>query len=397
MFHLILPQIIFMYPALYYFFFDVFGIEINGLKYLPSFGFFVAISFLLAAYFFGKELKRKEQLGFLSAGKEKVLKGKPASAMELLSNGVIGFLLGFKFIGLFLGSTEGVEIKEYIFSSKGSPLAGIVLAGIFVYLKYKEKDKEKLVEPKWVEETVHPYQRVSELTMIAALAGIIGAKIFHQFEYWDQFIQDPIGNLFSDSGLTFYGGLIVGAASVMYYVRKKGMNILVVADACAPALILAYAIGRIGCQVSGDGDWGIESLEPKPQWLGFLPDWMWAYSFPHNVNEVGVPLADCSGWEPYCAVLPHPVFPTAFYETVMGLAIFGFLWSIRKKITTPGIMFSLYLVFNGAERFLIEHIRVNSTFDFLGIQITQAQLISSILMIIGLSGIIYFYQRGRKA
>ncbi|MCX6180945.1 MAG: prolipoprotein diacylglyceryl transferase, partial [Bacteroidetes bacterium] len=273
-----------MYPALYYFFYDVFGWEINGLKYLPSFGFFVAMSFLLAAYFFAKELKRKEELGFLSAGKEKVLKGKPASAVELITNGAIGFLLGFKFLGLFLGSAEGVEIKEYIFSSKGHPLAGIVLGAFFAYLKFREKDKEKLVEPKWVDEIVHPHQRVSEITMIAALAGIIGAKLFHQFENWDTFMRDPLGNLFSDSGLTFYGGLILGAGAVVYYVKKKGMNILVVMDACAPALILAYAIGRIGCQVSGDGDWGVPNLEPKPEWMGFLPDWMWAYDFPHNVN-----------------------------------------------------------------------------------------------------------------
>ncbi len=385
-----------MYPALYYFFYDVFGWEIDGLKYLPSFGFFVAMSFLSAAYFFGKELKRKEQLGFLSAGTEKILKGKPASAVELISNGAIGFVLGFKFVGLFLGSTDGVEIKEYIFSSKGNPLAGIILGAFFVYLKYKEKDKEKLVEPKWVEETVHPYQRVSELTMIAALAGIIGAKLFHQFENWEEFMRDPIGNLFSDSGLTFYGGLILGAGAVIYYVRKKGMNILVVADACAPALILAYAIGRIGCQVSGDGDWGIENLDPKPEWLGFLPDWMWAYSFPHNVNEVGVPLADCGGWEPYCTMLPAPVYPTAFYETLMGLAIFGFLWAIRKKISIPGMMFSIYLLLNGVERFTIELIRVNNEGDFLGMKITQAQFISSTLMLIGLTGMAYFYKKGKK-
>ena len=385
-----------MYPALYYFFFDVFGIEVEGLKYLPSFGFCVAVSFLLAAYFFGLELKRKEALGFLSAGKEKVLKGKPASAMELLSNAAIGFLLGFKFIGLFLGAAEGIEMKEYIFSSKGNPLAGVVLGAFFAYLKFKEKDKEKLVEPKWVDEIVHPYQRVSELTMIAAIAGIIGAKVFHQFEYWDQFIQDPIGNLFSDSGLTFYGGLILGAGSVMYYARKKGMNILVVADACSPALILAYAIGRIGCQVSGDGDWGVVNTAPKPGWMGFLPDWMWAYNFPHNVNGVGVDLINCAGWEPYCTALPQAVYPTAFYETVMGLMIFGFLWAVRKRITVTGIMFCLYLFLNGAERFTIEQMRVNSTFEFLGMQITQAQLISSILMLIGASGMAYFYKRAKK-
>ncbi|MFM7023361.1 MAG: prolipoprotein diacylglyceryl transferase [Flavobacteriales bacterium] len=385
-----------MYPALYYFFYDVFGWEIDGLKYLPSFGFFVAMSFLAAAYFFGKELKRKEQQGLLSPTTEKFLKGKPASAMELATNGLIGFILGFKFIGLFLGSAGELEIKDYLFSAEGNLLAGIALGALFVYLKYTEKEKEKLVEPKWVNELVHPYQRVSEITMIAAVAGIIGAKIFHQLENWNEFMRDPIGNLFSDSGLTFYGGLILGTAAVVYYVRKKGMNVLVVADAIAPALILAYAIGRIGCQVSGDGDWGIANLEPKPEWLGFLPDWMWAYDFPHNVNKQGILMADCGGWEPYCAVLPVKVFPTAFYETLMGLIIFGFLWAIRKKISIPGTMFCIYLFFNGVERFLIELIRVNNEGTFLGMQITQAQFISSLLMIIGAIGTVYLYKKGKK-
>ncbi|MCX6181958.1 MAG: prolipoprotein diacylglyceryl transferase, partial [Bacteroidetes bacterium] len=158
----------------------------------------------------------------------------------------------------------------------------------------------------------------------------------------------------------------------------------------------AYAIGRIGCQVSGDGDWGVPNLEPKPEWMGFLPDWMWAYDFPHNVNSQGVAMADCVGWEPYCAVLKEPVYPTAFYETLMGLAIFGFLWSIRKKISIPGIMFSIYLVLNGAERFTIELIRVNNEGEFLGMKITQAQFISSLLILIGITGVAYFYKKGKK-
>ncbi len=386
-----------MYPTLFHFFYDVFGLEIDKLKFFPAFGFIVATSFIAAAFFFGRELKRKEQLGLLFPSTEKMLVGKPASTGELALNGLIGFIFGFKIIGIIVGEADGMEMKGYMSSSHGSWVAGLLLAGVFVYMKYHEKQKEKLPEPKWIDAKIFPSQRVGEITMVAAVSGIIGAKIFHQFEYWEEFKANPIESLLSTSGLTFYGGLICGALAVGYYVRKKQMNPWVICDAIAPSLILAYAIGRIGCQVSGDGDWGIENISPKPEWMSFLPDWMWAYNFPHNVNEVGVKIADCGAWAPYCNQLPIPVYPTAFYETIMGLLIFGILWLLRKRISTPGVIFSLYLIFNGMERFIIEQIRVNSTFEFLGITMTQAQLISSILMIMGVFGIFYFKMTNKKA
>jgi prolipoprotein diacylglyceryltransferase len=87
--------------------------------------------------------------------------------------------------------------------------------------------------------------------------GILGAKLFDNLENWDRFIQNPIGNLLSPSGLTFYGGLICAAIAICWYAAKKGIKLWHLVDSAAPALMIAYAIGRIGCQVSGDGDWGI--------------------------------------------------------------------------------------------------------------------------------------------
>jgi phosphatidylglycerol:prolipoprotein diacylglycerol transferase len=387
----------YMYPTLYHFFYDVFGLQIDALQFFPAFGFIVAMSFIAAAFFFGRELKRKEQAGFLFPITEKVLTGKPASVSEMVTNGIIGFIFGYKILGIFFGSAEGMVMKDYMFSKYGSWTAGLLLAAAFAYMKYREKEKDKLPEPKWVDAKIYPSQRVGEITMVAALAGIIGAKVFHQFEYWEEFKANPMESLLSPSGLTFYGGLICGAIAVVYYVRKRQMNPWVIADAVAPSLILAYAIGRIGCQVSGDGDWGIESTSPKPGWMSFLPDWMWSYNFPHNVNEVGVPMANCDAWAPYCNQLPVGVYPTAFYEVLMGFTIFGILWMVRKRITTPGVIFCLYLIFNGLERFTIEQIRVNSTFEFIGITMTQAQLISFILMLVGTIGIIYFKMTSKKA
>jgi prolipoprotein diacylglyceryltransferase len=98
---------------------------------------------------------------------------------------------------------------------------------------------------------------VGDITVIAAIAGFLGAKIFDNLENWDRFIQNPIGNLLSPSGLTFYGGLILATVSILVFARKKGISIRHLVDSAAPALMIAYAIGRMGCHVSGDGDWGI--------------------------------------------------------------------------------------------------------------------------------------------
>ncbi len=121
----------------------------------------------------------------------------------------------------------------------------------------------------------------------------------------------------------------------------------------------------------------------QPDWLSFLPSWLWAYDYPHNVLGEGVPIAGCVG--KYCYKLAQPVFPTPpIYETLMSLIIFGILWLLRKKLTIPGQLFAIYLVFNGLERGLIEQIRVNNLMSFLGMQITQAQLISTILVLAGI-------------
>jgi prolipoprotein diacylglyceryltransferase len=108
---------------------------------------------------------------------------------------------------------------------------------------------------------------------------------------------------------------------------------------------------------------------------------MVAYTYPNNVLSDGVPLAGCEGQ--WCRYLPNPVFPTPFYETLMGLAIFGILWGLRKRITAPGMLFGLYLLLNGLERFVIEKIRVNTTYKLGFWNPTQAEIIALVLMILG--------------
>lgn len=413
-----------MYPNLYYFLKDTFGIEPWGFtQYINSFGFFVALSFLLAAYILTKELKRKEGEGLLEYSEEKQIIGAPITPTEVISSLVFGFIVGYKLIGIFFNG-EDVHPQEYIFSAKGSFIGGILLAALFTGLKYKEKKGSQLPKPETKITKVWPHQRVSDITVIAAVAGFLGAKVFDNLENWDRFIQNPIGNLLSPSGLTFYGGLICATIAILWFAKKNNIGIRSLCDAAAPALMISYATGRIGCQVSGDGDWGIfnsaytltadgtivkasthqfsqtiaqggEYVRYLVQTFGgaekiphaffegpsFLPNWMFAYHYPHNVNEVGAMIPGCTG--AYCTQLNPLVFPTPFYEFLACTLLFVILWAVRKRFAVPGQLFGLYLIFNGLERFIIEKIRVNSTYDIWGFHPTQAELISSFLILVG--------------
>ncbi len=114
----------------------------------------------------------------------------------------------------------------------------------------------------------------------------------------------------------------------------------------------------------------------------FLPNWLFAYTYPNNVNEDGIQLPECE--DRYCRVLPQPVFPTPLYEVLMCGFLFLILWGLRKKIHTAGIISAIYLIFTGLERFIIEKIRVNSTYNIFGLQPTQAEIISLFLIIMGI-------------
>lgn len=412
-----------MYPNLYYFFKDVFGLDFKPLMIVNTFGFFVAMAFIAAAWLLYKELKRKEKAGYFSYTEKKIIVGSPATGWELFSNFLIGFLFGYKILGVLFDSAGLADPQAYIFSSQGNVWLGLALGGLFAYLKWKDKNKIKLAKPEEKKIRIWPSDRLGDIVVISAVAGFAGAKIFDNLEHWDTFIKDPIGNLFSASGLTFYGGLIMAIICLWIYFRRNKMPFINVADAAAPSLMLAYGIGRIGCQVSGDGDWGIinsaytsntdgavNAATPAqfnaavdmyknateqfgiigevqhaafraPSWL---PDWMVAYTYPHNVNKEGIPLANCT-WNDFCNYLPLPVFPTSFYEIVMCcLVLFPALWLLRKKIVTPGKLFGIYLIFNGVERFLIEKIRVNTKYDIFGLHPSQAELISFGMIIAGI-------------
>ena len=197
-----------------------------------------------------------------------------------------------------------------------------------------------------------PVDWAYELVFSSLAGGLIGSRGYFIVENYDQVKGDLVGSVLSGSGLVWYGGVIGGALAVLLWARWRGLFGLVLLDLCAPSLAVGYAIGRIGCQVSGDGDYGIRSSLP------------WAMGYPHGT----VPTP------PNVSVQPTPI-----YETLaMGLVAW-MLWRWRDSVR-PGALFALYLILSGVERLLVEFIRRNQ--EILA-GLTAPQLESVGLMVVG--------------
>lgn len=281
----------------------------------------------------------------------------------------------------FLEQLLGIDLPFDIYSF-GAMVAVAILAAAWI----ASKDLDRMYANGLIEGVRVPDERngkrvtysdaspstiMGTVTVITVFGGFAGAKVFHILENLDAFLAAPLDMIFSSGGFTFYGGLIFASIGVVWYVRKKGLSVGRFIDAVAPTLILAYGIGRIGCHLAGDGDWGIES-DPAAR-PAFLPEWLWAETYPNNILT-GAPL-------------PAPVYPTSLYEFAAGVLLFGFLWLIRKHNHAPGWLFSMYLLVAGIERFFIERIRVNNEFDLLGVTVTQAEVISVVLVALGVLGL----------
>jgi phosphatidylglycerol:prolipoprotein diacylglycerol transferase len=210
----------------------------------------------------------------------------------------------------------------------------------------------------------------SDVIFAGAVGGVVGAKVYYLLEHLDRVIADPVGMIFSGSGLVFYGGLIGGTLGVSWVVKKNKINWFTFADIVAPLIILGHAIGRIGCFLVGD-DYGTPTRLP------------WGVSFPQGLPptttqafETYYPWIDISGFEPGLIT----VHPTQLYEAFLMFLIFLYLWRKRKAIRTPGSLFFTYLVLTGIERFCLEFIRTNPKYLF---HLSGAQLISLLLIGIG--------------
>ncbi|NJO87026.1 MAG: prolipoprotein diacylglyceryl transferase [Lewinella sp.] len=368
-----------MWPDLSYFFHDLFGTaRDNWTSVFKTYGLLLLLSFLAAARLLKWELKRRENIGQLRAASVARKPGAGLSYLDYAFNGFFGFVLGFK-LPYALGQVEAwkADPSGVLLSTKGNLWTGLLAAAAFLGYYYYLDQRAKRAKPQGSVETVYPSDRIAPITFAAAIGGLVGAKIFAIIEYLPQFFADPIGTFFSGSGLAIYGGLIGGFLAVFWYLNRHQIDKLPLMDAVAPALMVAYGVGRIGCQLSGDGDWGILAAA-QPEWW-FLPDWLWAYDYPHNVVNGGdAPVELIEGCtDKYCTRLAQGHYPTPLYETTAAFALGGLLWGLRRRLTAwPGLLFSVYLMVNGIERFFIEFIRVNDTYNVFGLALTQAQLIA---------------------
>jgi phosphatidylglycerol:prolipoprotein diacylglycerol transferase len=211
-----------------------------------------------------------------------------------------------------------------------------------------------------MQETGEPVDHAYEMIFSGLVGGLVGSRVYFLIQNWDDASDDLLGSLFSGSGLVWYGGAIGGAIGVVLWAWRRGRLNVQLLDLAAVPLALGYAIGRVGCQVSGDGDYG-------KAWDG-----PWAMAYPDGAVPTDT-----------------PVHPTPIYETLsMGLVAWA-LWRARD-VFRPGALFAFYLVLSGLERFLVEFLRRN---DEVAAGLTAPQLESMILVVAGLFWLVRMFRR----
>ncbi|MCX6152417.1 MAG: prolipoprotein diacylglyceryl transferase [Ignavibacteriales bacterium] len=220
----------------------------------------------------------------------------------------------------------------------------------------------------------------TEITLVAIIFGIIGAKLFSILENWTAFLADPFGEIFSPGGLTFYGGFLLAALAIFITLKRKKIPFLVMADATVPSLALAYGIGRIGCHLAGDGDYGIPTNLP---WGTNYENGTVPPSYAFRGTEIAKHFPN--------GIVPDntPLHPTPAYEFLLGVLIFFILFQLNKKKIhwQDGKVFMYYLMLAGSARFLVEFIRLNPNFIF---GLSEAQTIAVCLIFFGGLGLFYY-------
>ena len=204
----------------------------------------------------------------------------------------------------------------------------------------------------------------STMVFAAAIGGLAGARILFIIEDWNNFLSAPMNYVFTGAGFTWYGGFLGGALAASWVAKRNKIPWLVAADIAAPALAIAYGVGRLGCHFAGDGDWG--SVTDVPWGVAYL-------------NAI-------IGWVDPNTGIPYPpgarVHPTPIYEFIESVIVFGILWLLKTKNYAPGTIAWLYLILSGLARFAVEFLRINPPLAF---GLSEAQLFSLALMAIGLT------------
>jgi phosphatidylglycerol:prolipoprotein diacylglycerol transferase len=220
-------------------------------------------------------------------------------------------------------------------------------------------------------------EKAWDLVFMAVVGGILGAKGYYILLNYPRLVSDPAGLIFARGGLVWYGGFLLATALVIWEVRRQKLPLAKTADAAAPGLALAYAVGRVGCFLVGD-DWG----RPTDSWVGI--------AFPRGAPPTRVDIierdfgitVDPELVERYGQIVP--VHPTQLYEVGLSTLIFFLLWRIRRSGRPAGWLFMLWLALAGAERFLVEFLRAKDD-RFFGL-LTLAQILSLGIVAVGVVG-----------
>ena len=215
-----------------------------------------------------------------------------------------------------------------------------------------------------------------------AIGGIVGAKLYYLGLHWDEFAAAPLRALLSRGGLVWYGGLIGGVTAFYFHVRRKKLPMALMFDSTAPALALAYAVGRMGCFLVGD-DYGV----PTDSWVGIAFPNGSPPSTAGNLRAVGI---DVPASIPDVAVLA--VHPTQLYEIGLALIMFAVLWKLGGKRLREGQLFAIYMMLYAVERFLIEFVRAKG--DRILFDLSTSQVASILLL---LCGVFLWWKQGSAA
>ena len=229
----------------------------------------------------------------------------------------------------------------------------------------------------------------SAVILYMALAGIIGAKIWHVIDTpadrigWQEIFSREFFSWFRQ-GFAWFGGFIAGIAVLLWLGRKYRIGMLAMLDICSPAAAIGYAVGRIGCLISGDGDYG------KPtSW-----HWPWGMSFPNGLVST-TQVCQQYGWPADCRVYPTPI-----YEFLAGALICWYLWRRgRRAIQHPlasGVITGEFLILGGLERFLVEFLRINPRVIHFIVPMSNAQFVALLTMIAGIILLIFVRRRFRQ-
>ncbi|MBM4395213.1 MAG: prolipoprotein diacylglyceryl transferase [Deltaproteobacteria bacterium] len=221
--------------------------------------------------------------------------------------------------------------------------------------------------------------KVAETTVfLGIIGGVIGAKLAYMFTEAE---TATFKDFFSGSGLTWHGGLILAAALIIGWYAWKKLPVLVMVDATAPMLASGYAFGRIGCQESGDGDYGLSCgnlVDRANCWL------LGQYNPIEFCRMEGIP-SFCMSYPRGIVPTDELVHPTPVYEALDNFALFGVLWAVRKRIRHPGVLFGMYLIGSGILRFAIEFIRQDEgrPYRFWGLRDAHLVALGQIVLGIG--------------